>query len=168
VTWAADSTFTLRAFPGRFLAEDADLNGWFLKSFRINGREALDEPVEIASNSLGAVLTLTRAIGEVRGNIVTATGTPDRGSMAMMFSTNPRVWPGVYGARGPHFLMVGGDGTDRFTFSDVLPGEYYLVAIEPMPWDRLDEDMLRRLAVSAERLQVLPNASIVRTLTRAH
>jgi hypothetical protein len=167
VTWSADGTFTLRAFPGRFLAEDARLNGWFLKSFRINGREALDEPVEINSNPSGAVLTLTRAMGEVRGNIVTAAGVPDRGSMALMFSTNSRVWPGVYGARGQHLLMVGGDGTDRFTFSDVLPGEYYLTAIAPMPWDRLTEDMLRGLAVSAVRVQVLPNASIVRTLTRA-
>jgi hypothetical protein len=163
--WAADGTFTLAVRPGRFLAEDASLNGWFLKSLRINGHEALDEPVDIDSYSSGAVLTLTRAMGEVRGRITDATGRPDPGSMVLLFSTNSRLWPGVF-ARTPHVLEDGCDAAGQFVLPAVLPGEYYLVAAPILPWDRLDEEVLRGLLPFAIRISVQPNAPVVRDLTR--
>jgi hypothetical protein len=164
--WSADSRFTLAIRPGRFLAEDARVNGWFLKSFRINGHEAIDEPMDIDASTTDAVLTLTRAMGEVRGTIVTSDGRADAGSMVVLFSTNPRLWPGVFATQGPHVLEEGCDASGHFTLPNVLPGEYYLAAAAALPWDQLDEDLLRRLAASAVRVQVLPNAPVERVLTR--
>lgn len=164
--WSVDSRFILSVPPGLFLAEDARLNGWFLKSLRINGHDATEEPVDIASGSTDAVLTLTRGVGEVHGTIVTGSGAPDLAGMAVLFSANPRIWPGMFATRG-RMQMDGVDAAGHFALPDVLPGEYYLAAIAGTPWAEVDEEMLRRLALTALRVQVTPNASVGRTLRRA-
>jgi len=164
--WAPDSTFSITLRPGRYFAQDAGLKSWFLKSLRIGGHEAVDEPVDIQAGTNDAVLTLTRSMGEVRGTIVDSTGRPDTSSMVLLFSTNPRFWPGVY-LRTPHVLEEGTDSGGHFILSDVLPGEYYLAAAPILPWDRLDDDVFRALIPSAVRIQVVPGVPVTRTLTRA-
>ena len=167
VTWASNNTFTLRVPRDRFLASHARLNGWLVKSLRINGREATDEPVDIDSDSTSAVLTLTRALGEVRGAVVTAAGGPDQWCPVVLFSTNPRVWPGLYASYGHHVFRDTSDETGRFTFQGVLPGDYYLAAITSAEWWQLNPELLDRLASSAVRIQVPANVPVSRTLTRA-
>jgi hypothetical protein len=164
--WASETTFTVTTRPGRFLAGHGNANGWLVKSFRINGHEATDEPVDIDSNSTDAVLTLTRALGEVQGTVVTSAGGPDKWCPVVLFSTNRRVWPGLYAGSRVHIFKDRSDDSARFTIQGVLPGEYYLAAITWAEMENLDLDLLGRLAGSAARIQVPAGVPVSRTLTR--
>ena len=165
VKWDSDRTFTLTVPRERYVVGgQVRAAGWFVKSFRINGREATDEPVDLESNSSDAVLTMTRAVGEVRGSVVTPTGGPDRGGAIVLFSTDRRRWPGLYATQSFHVYTDIIDETGRFTIPNVRPGEYYLAAIQD---PNIDPEILQRLAGSAVRIEVPAGIPIDRKLTRA-
>ena len=162
-----DGTFVMEGLhPGRFIVSDGHLNGWFLKSARINGREATEAPVDITSDSTGAVLTFSRVVGTVRGLVQTSTGAPDIYSMVVLFAPDPRLWPGMYAVNWRHVMKDGCDTAGRFSFQDVQPGDYYLHAIGPEESARLDEDMLKMLAASAVRVHVTGDQTVIQTLRR--
>ncbi len=164
--WTSETTFNVTVPGERFLAGHGHANGWLVKSFRINGHEATDEPVDIDSNSTDAVLTLTRALGEVRGTVATPAGGVDKWCPVVLFSTNRRVWPGFYVRQGSHIAVDYSDDNARFTFQNVLPGEYYLAAISRLEMENLGPELFERLAGAAVRVQVQANVPVSRTLTR--
>jgi Carboxypeptidase regulatory-like domain len=164
--WTSDKTFTLTVPRERFLAGSGRANGWMVKSFRINGHEATEEPVDLGSNSTDAVLTLTRALGEVRGSIVTPAGGPAPWCPVVVFSTNQRTWPGFFARQGLHVLSNYSDDNGHFTFPRVLPGDYYLAAISRAEMENLDPELLSRLGSSAMRIQVPASLPVSRMLTR--
>ena len=166
MTWTSETTFTLRLLPGSYFADLRDHSGWLVKSLRINGRDATEEPVEINSGSTDAVLTMTRARGQVKGTAVLAPGTPSSFCVTVLFSTNRRVWPSI-DASSRHVLVNAADENGRFEYTDVLPGEYYLAAVATLDLEGIDTDMLGRLAVSAQRVQVSATVPIAATLTCA-
>ena len=163
ITWTSETTFTLRLPPGRYLADFRDQSGWLMKSLRINGKDATDEPVEITAGST-AVLTMTRSKGRVTGTAVLAPGTPTSFCVVALFSTNRHVWPSL-DASARHVLVNSADENGRFEYADVLPGEYYLAALATLDLEGLDTDTLGRLAASAQKVQVSATAPLAVTLT---
>ena len=165
VKLASDTTFTLTVPPERFVAGHGRVGGgWLVKSLRINGLEVTAEPVHLESGSTDAVLTLTRAVGEVRGSVVTPAGGPDRGGAVVLFSTDRRLWTGLYARQSFHIYTDIIDETGRFTIANVRPGEYYLAAIQDV---NIDPEILQHLAGSAVRVEVPAGIPIDRKLTRA-
>jgi hypothetical protein len=160
------TTFTFSGPAGRLVATYGRANDWVMKSLRINGREAADEPVDIDSNITDAVITMTRSVGEVKITTVTTAGGPGKSCPVVLFSTNSRVWPGLYVTQRHHFYSGDTDENGSLTFDRVLPGEYFLAAITREQSESLDPHLLARLAATAERIQVRDGVPVSRTLTR--
>ena len=162
--WTSETTFKMKLPAGRYLTEGRSAGGWFVKSFRIDGRETVDEPVEIVSGSTNAVLTLTRSIGEVDLKTVNAAGSPEPYCGFVLFTANRRVWPGVSWSTTRHWIL-GFTVEEARTQLKVMPGEYYVAAVSIEALDDVDQETLTRLAASAAKFSVPPNVPISRTIT---
>lgn len=161
-----DGTFTFSGPAGRLVALGGRANAWTMKSLRINGREAAGEPVVVESNTSDAVITMTRAVGEVQVTTLPPAGGPDKPCAVVLFPTNSRVWPGLYLTQRHHFYSDYSDDNGRVTLHRVLPGEYFLAAITPAQMESLDPELLARLATTATRIHVPADVPISFTLTR--
>jgi len=160
--WTSETTFSMNVTPGRYAADMSSANGWYVKSFLIDGREMVDEPVDVLSGSTSAVLTLTRAVGRVDVTMVSG-NEPGAYCGFVLFSTNRRTWPAVGDARR-HGVIDFTDETGRSSLAAVMPGEYYVAAVSIDALDDLDEKALARLAGTARKVTVPPTVPTPLTL----
>jgi uncharacterized protein (DUF2141 family) len=149
----ASGRFTLNGVaPGRYTLSAAMAGGggarggrgglgaggggsWVLKSALVNGRDALDFPMEVAPNQelSGALLTFTNRTQELSGTIQDTTGRPTADFTIIVFPAEPAFW--LPQARRISSTRPGTDG--RFTFRGLPAGNYRLTAVtdvEPGEW----------------------------------
>jgi protocatechuate 3,4-dioxygenase beta subunit len=140
---SADGTFTLPTLmPGRYLMT-ANLQGlspsnpaWVLKSATADGRDVLDEEIEInpATAPPPIEVTFTDRKTELTGTLLDQQGRPVPEFSVIAFGANPAHWrQGSRWLRAP--VRPASDG--RFTITGLPPGEYYFAALtrfDPQEW----------------------------------
>jgi protocatechuate 3,4-dioxygenase beta subunit len=124
--------------PGKYrlTANVPGNTGWTLKSSIIDGRDTLDDSLEIKAgqNVSGAVLTFTDQMGELSGRLIDAAGKPAPGFTILLFSTDRAYWP-TGSRRVPPPIQPASDG--KFRATGLPAGEYYVAAVtdlDPQDW----------------------------------
>jgi hypothetical protein len=133
--------------PERGAGSPADQSrGWWLRSAIIDGKDLLDDPY--AFDPSGAVptvvLTLTDRHSSLSGGFQDATGRATSAITVLVFPTNPAWWGAT--SRRVRVQRPGTDG--KYSFADLLAGDYVLAAVtdmEPDAWR--DPAFLRSLVV---------------------
>ncbi len=153
----ADGTFEFGTLiPGIYTvaASVANAAGWQLRSAIINGKDALDVPLEIPPTSAdiaGAVVTFTDRHTALSGTFQTAAGAPASDYVVVLFSTDRATWRPH--ARRLLYTRPASDGT--YTLRDMPPGDYYLAALtdlDPTTWQ--NPEFLDRVVPAAMRVTV--------------
>src|SRR6185436_19393628 len=76
----------------RLQASIAGAPAWMLATSSVNGRDALDVPVDLRQNVDGAVVTFTDRPGEVSGIVRDSSGKPIAGLPVVLFSVDRTLW----------------------------------------------------------------------------
>jgi uncharacterized protein (DUF2141 family) len=130
----------------RLQASIAGSPAWMLATSSVNGRDALDVPVDLRQNVDGAVVTFTNRPGEVSGIVRDSSGKSIAGLPVVLFSVDRTLWTPQ--SRRIRAVTSSVDGAFRVRM--VPPGEYGLAApadAEDGEW--YDPMFLERLLVTS-------------------
>lgn len=150
-------TFSVAAAPGQFIARTVDFGGWFLRSVTLDGRDITERAFDLQADTKSIVITYTDRPSKVSGTVTDARGTPSATAVVLLFPVDRERWSGF--GSNPRMLRTALAARDgAYTFPHVLPGEYYVVAVEPGDSDgwqdpvRLDAlaNLASRLSIGAE------------------
>jgi hypothetical protein len=135
--------------PGAYRATVGGVRGWTVKSAVINGRDAADLPIEIASDVSDVVITLTDRLTELSGVLQTPAGTPAASYFVIAFASDPAYW--FNGSRRIVSLRPATDGRFATTATAPLPpGEYLLAAVTDITSGQwFDPEFLKALMPAA-------------------
>jgi len=147
-----DFTFDFQAPPGDLMVRVGLPPGWLVREVRLNGRDVTDGftlrpeedgELEIELTDRGPTLTGTVANG--RGEAVT-------NYSVIAFPQDSRRW----GSLTPgHVGMVRPDREGRFTLRTLLPGDYYVLAVDRIQnGDWMDPEYLDRVRGNATSLRL--------------
>jgi protocatechuate 3,4-dioxygenase beta subunit len=147
----ADGTFTRRTPAGpAFIRISGAPPGWALKQVAIAGRDSTEVPVDIQPEQTIADVTVvvSNRLAAVTGRLA---GARDASGTVLLVPAAPALWFEASGA----LRSARPDRTGGFTFDDVRPGEYLVVAVERMEtWQRHDPEFLAPLREKATRIVV--------------
>jgi hypothetical protein len=120
---------------GRGGGRSGGSSGWTLATAIVDGRDALDFPVDIGPNESlhGAVLTFSDRTQDLSGRIQDAAGRPTADFTIIVFASDNRYW--LPQARRIASSRPGTDGS--FSFRGLPAGDYRLTAVtdvEPGEW----------------------------------
>jgi Carboxypeptidase regulatory-like domain len=120
---------------------------WRVKSAVVDGRDALDFPIELRSQPGEVVVTFSDQSTELSGIVQDAAGQPAPEYHVVIFAADRNYWTAP--SRRIRSLRPSADG--KYTVSGLPPGEYLMVAvsdIEPGEWfDPALLDQLSRVAL---------------------
>jgi protocatechuate 3,4-dioxygenase beta subunit len=125
--------------------------GWVLKSAVVDGRDALDEPLDVrsAQRISGVSLVFTDRLSEISGTVADEQGTPLTELTMLAFSTNAAFWR----PESRHIMTARPDQTGRFQLRGLPAGEYYLAAIDPAePGEWFEPSFLEQQRLAATRI----------------
>jgi hypothetical protein len=133
----ASGRFTVRGIvPGEFRISVRSLPpGWAIKSAMVGGVDVQDLPLSFAPGDQSApeaVITLTRAMATVTGQLVDDQSAPAPDYTVVLFSADARFW--LPQARRVQAARPGTDG--RFTIGGLPAGEYRLAAVTDVEQDQ--------------------------------
>jgi hypothetical protein len=165
-----DGTFTISSVqPGRYRLQ-VSLAGqpaagpiWHVKSAELNGHDASDAFVDLATGASEVIVTFTDHPSELSGQLLDASGRPAPGYYIVVFSTDKRFWR--QGARRlPAPARAATDGS--FRFSNLPSGSYYLAALTEIdPAVLYDETFLSQLATAALSIDLSDGERRIQNLT---
>jgi hypothetical protein len=126
-----------------------------LKSAIVNGRDALDLPLDITlgRNIEGAVLTFTDRMADLSGAVLDGAGAPNGDLLIMLLPADRTYWemPSSRRFRAP--VTPGIDG--RYLFTNLPAGDYLLVALADADGlDFSDRNILEQLAAGAIKITI--------------
>lgn len=149
----ADGTFAFAGVaPGKYRLTLAGGDPWVLRSAMAEGRDVLDEPLEVqpGRNVPDLKVTLTDRPAGISGTLVDALGRPAPEYAIVVFSTDRAHWT-TAPRRISGVVKVGTDGA--FTVRGLPPGEYYLTALTDLdPSQLTDPTVLDQLATTSLRI----------------
>jgi len=128
--FAADATFNIPGIvPGSYLPRpNLAFAGWTIKSIVANGRNVLDDPIDVGVSDIsGVVITMTDRPTDVSGTVRTNGGQPDRRALVVVFPSDRARWSQLNAGRRMKTTTVTRQGT--FSFSGLPAGEYFIAAI---------------------------------------
>jgi uncharacterized protein (DUF2141 family) len=121
-----------------------DPNGWWLRSFVVNGRDILDTPIELGTGAklTDAALTFTDRHTRLSGTLETASNARASDYFIVVFPEERSQW--ISRARRIRTARPGTDGS--YVFSDLPPGTYRLAALTDVaPDDLIDAKFFEAL-----------------------
>lgn len=122
---------------------------WMLKSSSVDGRDALDVPVDLRSSIDGAVLTFTNRVSDISGTVRDGSGRAMSGYAVVLFPSEQALW--LPGARRIRSILSANDGT--FRFRNLPAGEYLLgVVADAEDGEWFDREFLDPLASSSVKV----------------
>jgi hypothetical protein len=146
-----DLSFQLFAYPGTVIIRPASLNGLLIRSVRSNGRDVTyglevapglplaDIEVEVVASTSRIAATVTN----LRGEAVV-------GRDVLVFSEDEAAWPATLAG---HASQGRTNQEGLFQTSPLLPGRYYVAAIENLePGQNADPEFLASLRAAATRV----------------
>ena len=153
-------TFTIEGVPpgqDRFSTTmappGATGSGWTLKSAIVEGRDALDTPLEIrpGMTTEGVTLTYTDLISEISGTLSDGKGKPISDLSILVFTTDRLQWgPSSRRLRAP--TQPASDG--KFRIPGLPAGEVYLGAVTDLEPGRMAGPRLPRVKRAAAAIKV--------------
>jgi protocatechuate 3,4-dioxygenase beta subunit len=156
----ASGNFTMVGVtPGRYrlvanVPGSTPTSGWLLKSAVIDGRDTLDDSLELkpGQNVSGAVLTFTDQMGELSGKLMDGDGKPAPGYTILLFSTDRTLWA-TGSRRIQQPIQPASDG--KFKAAGLPAGEYYLAAVTDLdPQDWGDPAYMEQVAAGALKITI--------------
>jgi hypothetical protein len=132
----------------------APIGRWWLKSLMLNGKEALDAPLELRESTDDAVLTLSERASELAGLVRLADGTAASDGFVVVFAADPRFWfhqsRRVAGVRLPD--------TGKYVVRNLPAGDYLIAVSEDIEMNEwFDSEVLKSLAPGAVRIALGEN-----------
>ena len=103
--------------------------GWTLKSVMLNGRDIIDEPVELRSGQRlsGVTLVFGDKLTEVNGTISDEQNNPVTEYTVLAFPVDSSRW----NAQSRHIMTTRPDQNGKYQMRGLPAGDYYLVAVDP-------------------------------------
>jgi carboxypeptidase family protein len=155
-----DEDFAFRTIgvpPGRYMIglTSPPLGPWILESAIYQGRDIASQAFDVSDADLsGVVLTFTDRPATISGRVQMPTESRrSDDALVVVYPVEPELWPSAGGSpRRTWAVRPERDG--GYSIANVLPGEYYIVAIDRDAIDWSDERLLLSLARSAERITV--------------
>lgn len=152
--------------PGRYFVTISDRPDVSLFAVTVGGRDVTERPFTIEAKDLSdVVVELTDRPAEIMGTVRRRGGSADPDAGVVLFPTDRTRWPDVRnGARMFRTARVSATGT--FSFKPVLPGEYFVAAINDDGTAEFpDAKFLDALAAVAETVRVGAGAASSVALT---
>jgi hypothetical protein len=124
--------FSIRGVaPGRYVLRTPDIfAGWALQSVIQSGQDFTDVPFNVADTDVAnLVVTFTDQPAQLTGTVRGGNGNPDPEASVMIFPVDQARWPDAR-VLGRTFRTVRVSATGSFTAGNMIPGEYYAVAVK--------------------------------------
>jgi protocatechuate 3,4-dioxygenase beta subunit len=136
-----DGHFRIGGVFGRVLLT-TNINGWAIKSVRLDGRDVTDVPVDTSDRSTfdGLRVIMTDKSSSFAGHVTDAKGNPVN-QYVVVVQTADDIEPGV---ANRYVRTVRPDTNGRFEFRDLRPGRYLVTAIEALEQGRQYSPDFRR------------------------
>jgi hypothetical protein len=126
-----DGNFTLDGVStgAHFIRTQGGLRGWSLKSVLVDGREMIDQPLQLRSGQrVGNVqLIFTNKQQEINGTVSNERGDPVTEYTVLAFGTDPDLWRPL--AR--QIATARPDQNGKYQIKTLPPGAYFLVTVDP-------------------------------------
>lgn len=120
--------------------------GWTPRSIIVNGRDVLDEPLDLTGDLADVVVTMTNRPTRLSGRISTPTGEPGASLFIAVFPQDKTLWRP--GAR--RITSARADTAGRWSVEGLPPGDYFLVALTDLvPGELNDDAFLAQLVAGA-------------------
>jgi hypothetical protein len=168
-----DGTFVLVGIPpGRYsisltLNTDCRMTGcpsdgkWYWKGTTLDGRTLPYNVIDINGDVSDLEVTVSTRTSGVAGSIVNAAGGPDTSADVIVFPSDTTLWrEDVF---SPRVQRVHATSAGRFEFTDLMPGDYYIVAVEG-GYHHEGPGALERLVAEAETVTVTDGVVVTRAL----
>jgi len=115
--------------PGRYVVNTSAPPGWFWQSTTLNGKQMVDEIIELGSSELtGLVMTFGQKTNAVSGTVTDSNGAPDADAAVIAFPADSTAWrEGVFSSRRTRRVNATSKGAYEMT--TLAPGEYFISAV---------------------------------------
>jgi hypothetical protein len=149
--------------PGQYILRAAPVRGWTVESATTGDRDIVDDPIDIRSNIVDLVLTLTdRPLGTIAGSALGDGGQPATDASVIVFpaSVSQRQDSSAAARR---LRAIRAQVNGAFAIAGLPPGDYFALALNadpPAGWQdplRLEawEKVATRVTVALEEVQRL-------------
>jgi hypothetical protein len=149
----SSSEFRLDVVPGRYLFRPSGTD-WLLKSVMVNGRDHLDEPLDLSDQDsvYGIVITLTNAGAGLSGTVNARGNTGPVRSAVILFPRESTLWSN-YGLTPRRVFAVRTATDGSYQIRNIPAGDYHVLAV---PDDRLhgwrESGFFERFSQRSERI----------------
>jgi uncharacterized protein (DUF2141 family) len=166
-TPSADGSFQVRALtPGPWILNAlvpgrSGPNGWWMRAAMQNGRDLLDESIEIAETDLtDVVITMSNKHTELSGSLLNADGRPMADLTVLIIPEDRAAWKST---RRVQQMRPASSG--RFAFADLPPGDYLLAAVTDVPGEKWrTEEFLGTIVSAAVKVRIAEGEKKVQDL----
>ena len=165
----ADGSFTIAGVtPGRFRVQPTPMslsstNDWLPTSIVVNGRNVLDEPIEIHGDIAGVTIGFTDRVPTLSGKLLDAAAGPAPSEFyVILFPAERALWT----PQSPRIQAVRVATDGQYRFRRVFPGSYLLATtldVEQGEW--MDPSFLQRMSTGAVPVTVADGEQKVQDLT---
>jgi hypothetical protein len=141
----ADGTFRLTdVMPGKYKISATPPRGWRAKTVDAIGKDALDFLLDVQPNEdlSNVTITFTNKPAELTGTLTDSSGVPTADYTIVLFAADQKFWTPT-----SRRILTTRPATDgKFSFRDLPPGDYRLVALEDAePGSWFDPELLKQL-----------------------
>jgi hypothetical protein len=155
VTKGATPSFSTVAAGGQYIVRPYELDGWFVQSVTLGGKDITDRAFDLEADTASLVVTYTDRPSKVSGTVTDARGDASPTAIVLAFPIDQRRWLG-YGASPRILKSALTTRAGVYTFDHLPPGDYYVIAIGPAEADGWkDPTALETLAHEATKLTVV-------------
>ena len=155
VTKGATPSFSTVAAGGQYIVRPYELDGWFVQSVTLGGKDITDRAFDLQADTTSLVVTYTDRLSKVSGTVTDARSDVSPTAIVLAFPIDQRRWSG-YGASPRTLKSALTTRSGDYTFDHLPPGDYYVIAIDPAEADDWkDPATLEALASQAARLTVV-------------
>jgi hypothetical protein len=149
--------------PGQYILRAAPVRGWTVESATTGDRDIVDDPIDIRSNIVDLVLTLTdRPLGTIAGSALDDGGQPATDASVIVFPASPSQRRDS-SAAARRLRAIRAQVNGAFAIAGLPPGDYFALALNadpPAGWQdpqRLEawEKIATRVTVALQEVQRL-------------
>jgi uncharacterized protein (DUF2141 family) len=160
---APDGRFSIRNVPAGLYQPEftagirTPIGAWWLKSVVMEGREALDAPLEFRTSTNDAMVTFADIASELNGRVTDAVGQPAPNCVVVVFPVNNTSW--FFNSR--RIAAVPPDAQGRYVIRNLPAGDYLIVArrdLNQLEW--FNPETLQQLVPTAARLKIGDNEQL--------
>lgn len=154
-------------FPGQYFVSMTGLPaGWALQAVTVGGNDALGRPltIEESSEPIELQVSLTDRPSRIQGRVMSDTQLPSPVHVLVFPHAEDRWF-----LDSPAIRVVSADARGQFLFEGLVPGDYYLIAVDGGPPSSFsDPAVLRNLVPLSASIVVAEGAHVQQDLAYSH